>query len=211
MGTFRTILIDPPWPEYGGGKSKRGADRHYPLMSVKQIKKLPIGELANPTSCHLWIWATGNHLASAVDCVQAWGFRLINFRPWVKTNAQFVQLRPGSNDVEVLVQIPQNPGLGQYLRCDAELLMFAVRGKVVRGVWKPRQTIYAPRGRHSAKPECVREDIEHMSPAPRVELFARSRHAGWAAWGNEIECDDLPLFSTAQQRVAQCQIFGGEM
>jgi len=26
---WRTALIDPPWPEQGGGKIKRGADRHY--------------------------------------------------------------------------------------------------------------------------------------------------------------------------------------
>jgi hypothetical protein len=28
---YRTIYIDPPWPERGGGKIKRGADRHYSL------------------------------------------------------------------------------------------------------------------------------------------------------------------------------------
>lgn len=39
---FRTILIDAPWPERGGGKIKRGADRHYPLMSVPKIMALPV-------------------------------------------------------------------------------------------------------------------------------------------------------------------------
>ena len=195
MSKYGTIYLDPPWPEYGGGKSKRGADRHYPLLSIKKIKALPIGQLADPVGCHLWLWATGNYLAAAVECVQAWGFRLVNFRPWVKADAEFAQLRPGSQEIPVQVQIPQNPGLGQYMRCDAEILLFAVKGKTQRAdYYKPRQTIYAPRGRHSAKPECVREDIENMSPAPRVELFARSRHPGWDAWGNEIESDDLPLF-----------------
>lgn len=28
-GPYRTVYLDPPWPERGGGKSKRGADRHY--------------------------------------------------------------------------------------------------------------------------------------------------------------------------------------
>lgn len=27
-GKYRTIYIDPPWPERGGGKIKRGADKH---------------------------------------------------------------------------------------------------------------------------------------------------------------------------------------
>ena len=29
---YRVIYADPPWPEYGGGKIKRGADRHYPFI-----------------------------------------------------------------------------------------------------------------------------------------------------------------------------------
>lgn len=28
---YRTIYADPPWMEHGGGKIKRGADRHYPF------------------------------------------------------------------------------------------------------------------------------------------------------------------------------------
>ena len=34
---YRTIYADPPWMERGGGKIKRGADKHYPLMSTKDI------------------------------------------------------------------------------------------------------------------------------------------------------------------------------
>jgi hypothetical protein len=34
---FRTILIDPPWNEAGGGKIKRGADQHYPLLKTREI------------------------------------------------------------------------------------------------------------------------------------------------------------------------------
>ena len=29
---IRTIVADPPWNEQGGGKVKRGADKHYPLI-----------------------------------------------------------------------------------------------------------------------------------------------------------------------------------
>ena len=32
---YKTIYMDPPWAEQGGGKIKRGADRHYPLMKTK--------------------------------------------------------------------------------------------------------------------------------------------------------------------------------
>ena len=36
--TYKTILIDPPWNQKGGGKVKRGADRHYKLMKEPQIR-----------------------------------------------------------------------------------------------------------------------------------------------------------------------------
>src|SRR5690606_18201505 len=37
---YGCAAMDPPWPERGGGKSKRGADRHYPLLGVPQIVEL---------------------------------------------------------------------------------------------------------------------------------------------------------------------------
>lgn len=37
MKKYKTIYVDPPWMERGGGKIKRGADRHYKLMTTKEI------------------------------------------------------------------------------------------------------------------------------------------------------------------------------
>lgn len=43
---YDILYLDPPWPEKGGGKIKRGADRHYKLMSVKEIIGLLIENYA---------------------------------------------------------------------------------------------------------------------------------------------------------------------
>ena len=43
---YKTIYLDPPWEEKGGGKIKRGCDRHYKTMSISEISALPIKELA---------------------------------------------------------------------------------------------------------------------------------------------------------------------
>ena len=43
---YKTIYADPPWPEKGGGKIKRGADKHYNLMTIKEIDQLPSPHLA---------------------------------------------------------------------------------------------------------------------------------------------------------------------
>ena len=80
-------------------------------------------------------------------------------------------------------------GLGQYNRCQPELIHLGRRGKVPPPPTKRRlsSVIDARRGRHSEKPAAVYERIETMYPhASKLELFARgSPRPGWAAWGNE--------------------------
>lgn len=40
--------------------------------------------------------------------------------------------------------------------------------------------------RHSKKPDELYDMIEHCSPAPFLELFARNMRRGWTQWGDEI-------------------------
>lgn len=39
---------------------------------------------------------------------------------------------------------------------------------------------------HSKKPDELYDMIEHCSPAPFLELFARTHRRGWEQWGDEI-------------------------
>jgi N6-adenosine-specific RNA methylase IME4 len=170
--TYRTIYIDPPWPERGGGKIKRGADRHYNLMSIAEIKAMPIEQLADPDGCHLYCWATNNYLPDAIDCVRAWGFEYVTVITWLK----------------------DRQGLGQYYRGLTEHCIFATtkkrlpyklteEGKRCQGA----TGFTAPKSIHSRKPEKMRQMIERVSYAPRIEIFARQHAPGWDAWGNEVE------------------------
>lgn len=70
---YKTIYIDPPWPERGGGKIKRGADAHYPVMTVRDIINLPVHRLMDPDGCHIYLWVTNNYLQAGLDCIQKWG------------------------------------------------------------------------------------------------------------------------------------------
>jgi N6-adenosine-specific RNA methylase IME4 len=79
--------------------------------------------------------------------------------------------------------------MGYYFRQRHELLLIGKRG---RGLSMPEPTdrpdsvIEAERGKHSEKPALVYEHLERMFPiATKVELFARTRRDGWAAWGNQ--------------------------
>lgn len=172
-GKFKTIYADPPWPERGGGKIKRGADRHYSLMTVKQIQEMPVSDLADPDGCHLYLWATNNFLPAAFECVKAWGFEYVTMITWYKDSM----------------------GLGQYFRGKTEHCIFATTKKrlpykVEDGHRMQGVTGFeAPKQEHSRKPEIMREMIERVSYAPRTELFARRTYPGWTPWGNEAPLD----------------------
>lgn len=196
---YKVIVCDPPWPEQGGGVCKRGADRHYPLMKVSEIKVLPLQSLADPSGCLLWLWTTGNYLADAIDCVRAWGFRYVTFRPWVKAEV-------GSEGTVRL----QNPGLGQRMRCDAELVLLCTLGKVPLPDVKHRQTLYAPRTKHSAKPDLFYEQIEKETEArPRLDMFARRAREGWEVFGNQApDSIDLPVVAEEDPELDDAPLIG---
>lgn len=167
---YKTIYIDPPWQERGGGKIKRGADRHYPLMSMEEISALPIPEIADPLGCHLYMWVTNNFLEKGLTLLKKWGFEYITTITWTKDRF----------------------GLGQYYRGNTEHCIFAVTKKrlpykVINGKRAQGVTgFYEPRTIHSRKPQKMRKMIETVSYEPRIELFARQHFDGWDCWGNEV-------------------------
>lgn len=170
---FSSILIDPPWPEYGGGKCKRGADRHYDLMRVIDIKRTirtcPVFRPAD--NAHLYLWATNNFLLHAGAMMPDLGFRYITCITWPKPRS----------------------GLGQYFRGKTEHVLFGVRGIgfAVKTDRKNLDTLLPawehPNREHSAKPPSLYDVIEARSMGPYLEIFARNTRNGWVSWGNEIK------------------------
>lgn len=144
-------------------------------MAVKDIKALPVEELAAP-NCVLFLWTTFPKLREALEVAEAWGFqyRTVAF-VWVKRN-------PKANSLFW--------GLGSWTRANAELCLLATRGHPRRARNDIHQVILSPVQEHSRKPEEARRRIEAlMGDVPRVELFARRYTAGWDVWGNEVVCD----------------------
>lgn len=171
---YKTLYIDPPWKESGGGKIKRGADRHYSLMSLKEIASLPIKDLADPDGCHLYMWVTNNFLRRGLELLDDWGFEYVTIITWQKDRI----------------------GLGQYFRGITEHCIFATTKKrlpykyelQLDGSTKRAQGLtgfYEPKTVHSRKPATMREMIERVSYGPRLELFARENFPGWDCWGLE--------------------------
>jgi N6-adenosine-specific RNA methylase IME4 len=170
MKQYATIVIDPPWNETGGGKIKRGADKHYKLMKHTDMPEaIRKSGVFNPAeNCHLYLWATANHLPQAMWLIEQLGFTYKTNVVWAKEG---------------------RIGLGQYFRMKHEHLLFAVRGKgfAVRTDDRTIPSIVsAKRGGHSAKPVEAYEMIERRAAGPWLDMFARREREGWTVWGDEV-------------------------
>ena len=166
---IKTIYADPPWMEVGGGKIKRGADRHYPLMKTNDICNLQIIKELNIENAHLYLWVTNNFLIDGLKVMTAWGFKYITNIVWVKNKI----------------------GLGQYFRGQHEICLFGRKGKLPYKIidGKRQQSpsvLIADRTEHSKKPIEMYNIIEKVSYGDYIELFARNKHNNWISWGNEI-------------------------
>jgi N6-adenosine-specific RNA methylase IME4 len=183
-------LLDPPWTINAGGGG-RGAQAHYRLTSVDGIatavRMSGLWQESGPAL--VWMWATSSALLTG-DAPPHPGRRR------VRLCSGFVWLKVDVDD-DGSIKPAGRLGLGQWSRCEHEHLLLCRRGEVA--VPPPpsrcRSTIYAPRGRHSAKPAEAWEVVETTSRAvlgdvPGVEFFARSSRAGWSSWGNEAPAAD---------------------
>ena len=159
---FPCIYADPPW-QYGNQSTRAATDNHYPTMSLSDICSLPIAKVA-AENAHLHLWTTNAFLFDAKKVIEAWGFEYKSVMVWVK---------------------PQM-GIGNYWRVSHEFLLLATRGRLPFQNRAQMSWAQAERTTHSSKPDLFRRKIELVSPAPRLELFARIKTPGWSSWGNDI-------------------------
>lgn len=138
-------------------------------MPVTEIAALPVGDIA-ADDCHLFIWATVRFLPDAMALLERWGFAYHFLMVWHKNGG------------------PQLPGCPSF---NCEYIVYGRRGKARFADTKNFFTcFYAPRGQHSEKPAAFYRLLARITPAPRVDLFARKQHPGFNAWGNEVEKPD---------------------
>lgn len=187
--TYSTVVIDPPWPQKGGGSLPRYGRRAIPLRGVSGFtdaggpsNPLPystmtladINGLHIPAAAdaHLYLWTTSGFLPAALSAIEAWDFRYSTTLVWAKA--------------------PIGHGLGGAYGIATEFVLFARRGslpalsKVGRNWWDWKRP-YDERGKpmHSAKPEEFYAMVEQVSPGPYLEMFARRPRLGWDQWGDE--------------------------
>ena len=160
-GKFDIIYADPPWEYDFSVSDSRAIESHYPTMKLDEICKLKIPAAENAV---LFLWVPQPKLREGLKVIDAWGFEYKTGMVWIKDKI----------------------GMGYYVRGKHELLLIATKGKPELPLPKnrPESVIEAPRTNHSEKPKIIYDIIEKMYPNKRyLELFARSQHDGWVAWG----------------------------
>jgi len=179
MNKYNIIYADPPWKynsrnnintRFGGGVFNK-----YSLMTMEEIKSLPISNLAEE-NCVLFLWCTFPYLDKQIKLFDYWGFRYCTLGfSWIKTNSK--------NGKPFF-------GVGYYAKSNCEICLMGMKGQLKPISNKVSSVIISPRREHSKKPDEVRNKIvELFGDLPRIELFAREKVEGWASWGNEIESD----------------------
>lgn len=176
---YNIIYADPPWKYNSRANHKTkfrgGAEGHYKLMSMEEIKALPIKELADE-NCVLFLWVTFPYLKEQIKLFDYWGFdyKTLGFS-WIKLNKK--NKKPFF-------------GVGFYAKSNCEVCLMGIKGKMKPISNKVSSCVISERREHSRKPDEVREKIvELFGDIPRIELFARQKVDGWDTWGDEVECD----------------------
>lgn len=179
-GQYRTIVIDPPWPVEGISASASKKMRYgkrlvmpYKTMSLEEITTFPINDFA-AEQCALFMWSTQGFLKAALEIVERWGFKFSKLLTWDKVHGI--------------------SWLGFH--SNSEFVIFAYRGKYPLAV-NARcniDTVFRASSvnkRHSTKPGKFYQMLLPWFPEPRIDIFARKRHYGFDAWGDQAQ--EAPL------------------
>lgn len=205
---YSLIYADPAW-SYDNKGSRAKADNHYSTMSIQDLKRLPVWDLAADNAV-LAMWWVGPMPLEAIELASSWGFKVRNMKlfTWVKLNTcvernidAHLQLRrkqkKGVHARHFLQQLNEQTkmGLGNYTRANTEDVLIAVRGNGLKRVAADvKQVIHAPLGAHSAKPQEARRRLERLfGDVPRIELFSRGDDPAWHHWGNQNPTNNVEL------------------
>ncbi|MBV9280736.1 MAG: S-adenosylmethionine-binding protein [Chloroflexi bacterium] len=171
---FGTVLADPPW-RFTNRTGKMAPEHRrlsrYGTMELDEIKELPVAQCMLPQS-HLYLWVPNALVLEGLGVMRRWGFTY-------KTNVVWYKVRKDGG--------PDGRGVGFYFRNVTELVLFGVRGGLRTKDAGRRQTniIVSRKREHSRKPDELYPIVEACSPAPYLELFARSPRPDWSQWGEE--------------------------
>jgi N6-adenosine-specific RNA methylase IME4 len=165
-GKYRCLVIDPPWQMVKIEREERPNQVlfDYPTMTEEQLLDYPTPDYAEE-NCHLYLWTTHKFLPVALHLAEHWGFNYECLLTWIK-NVGFT------------------PFSWMY---STEHILFCRKGNLDLLIKGQRLDFTAKVREHSRKPEEFYDLVRLVSPGPRLDIFSRESHEGFAQLGNETE------------------------
>jgi len=176
---YKTIVIDPPWDLVpvsnfcNNVHFKFKESLPYKTMTNEELCNFPINCFAD-NECQLFLWVTQATLPFGFKLIKAWGFKYHCLLTWDKTK-----------------------GITMWgFNRRTEYIIFAFKGKIeIKQKNTSISTFFRERStQHSVKPKIFYDMLLRSTPAPRIDIFARKKHFGFDAWGNNV--DNTPTLET---------------
>jgi len=167
---YQTLVIDPAWTvknNLTNIKYYRCGIQRMPYSSISddELLDFPINDFADDR-CDIFLWSITSKIPFCFELLKKWKFKYVDFLCW---------------DKEIGIGIN-----GIYRK--VEWIVYAYRGKMginKKGKFIP-SLIRQKRTKHSEKPDLFYEIIKNNTKEPRIDLFARKKHDGFDAFGDEI-------------------------
>lgn len=215
---YSVIVADPAWSfsdSLSMSSVKRSAESNYSVMSVKDIKALPVKGVSDPGGCILALWVPSALLKEGLDVMNAWEFEFKQTYIWVKSKKEPLKdlvdtitdlpslkdkiitkssLKGIASEIKKECEVQLNNllgfGMGRLFRNTHEIALIGINNKDIYKKLQnhsQRTVCIEPNVKHSAKPENLQDALEAMFPdANKLELFGRRKRYGWTVLGNEV-------------------------
>jgi len=198
------LCVDPPYgfsDKLQQSDVARGAESNYKIMSINDIKSLPVAKLAKPDGAILALWVPSSLLQEGLDIMKEWGFKhkqtyiwvktkkspLESFKKWVHTKVlkhpqivydKFAYDRAINVVKENMDNVDLNDslafGMGRLFRNCHEICLIGINNN---GIYKKlknksqRTVSFAPNFKHSKKPEDLQDSLELMFKDSKIEFL----------------------------------------
>lgn len=194
---FPIIVCDIPWSfsdKIDMIATPRGAQANYTTMSLEDIKKMPIKELADPEGTLLALWVPSSLLSSGFEVLSAWGFQhkqtyiwvktkkniFSDFKSWVRKSIvkqpqvvydKFVYMHATKSIMDSLKNFLMKDtlafGMGRLFRQSHEICLIATNNnKIYKKLENKsqRSVSFGENLKHSAKPDHLQDSLDIMFP-----------------------------------------------
>lgn len=206
---YKTIVIDPPWDighNFAPHKTRTNIERSnekfkkyfsfrqvngnvhnkknisYNMMTDNDLRAWKIPVEVNDDAV-LFLWCIHQKVKLGLELIEQWGFTYKHILTWCKL--------PSTRISEYGNRIPSNPVCTNGFNRNSELLIFARMGRDIvdkNGTTVP--FVFSEKiGKHSEKPPGIYQLLRDKFPEPRIDIFARRRHIGFDAYGDQVESE----------------------